>query len=156
MPVFPYLLLLVLAHAFTWTTPVELAFPLAMLLPAAYIIPYIEAQQRNLQTTAYSQLICRSRQQTPLGKIPVKLIYISAQQQLFFGIASFLLLYGITFFFFSLDGMENANFIPLDVDWPVLYAIAAIGALIALRIRRAYMVFSVFMVCFMIAKFYSL
>lgn len=141
MPGFPYLILLTLSSVMGWTEPTALAFPLAVTMPLAYVIPFLEHRQRNLQKNASTKLITLAEGPGPLNNFPGRLIARSFLQQAGGGLLVFLLVYAVVYFIFSLD---HDKLIPLDVDWPILYAIAAIGALLSLRIKRAY---SVFVLC---------
>ena len=143
MPGFPYLILLSLSNTLGWTQPVTIAFPLAMTLPLAYAIPYVEQQQRNIQKQASSRLIAHSSAPDRLDGLPGRLLTHSVFQQLVGGLFVFVAAYAIIRFFFSFEvTRNNAGFISLDVDWSILYAIAAIGALLSLRIKLAYTVFA--------------
>lgn len=156
MGAFPYLVLLALAHWFAWLTPTALAFPLAVTLPLAYLPPYVESRQRDYQKNASTKLLQQAQRNGPLGRIPSRWLTASVAQQLvlallLFSLAIIVLLHG-----FSLEFMEKkASFIPLDVDWSILYAIAAVGAVLSLRILRAYIVFSLCMAALLISKLTS-
>lgn len=143
---FPYLILLALSGAFGWTDPVALAFPLAVTIPLAYVIPLLEYRQRNLQKNASAKLILLAEGTHPLKNLPARLILRSFIQQIGGGGVVFLGSYGAAYYFFSFEAIRrNTGFIPVDVDWSILYAIAAIGALLSLRIKRAYSVFALCM-----------
>lgn len=139
MPSFPYLILLALSSIMGWKEPTVLAFPLAVTMPLAYVIPFLEHRQRNLQKNASSKLITLAEGLGPLSSFPNRLIARSFLQQAGGGLLVFLVVYLSVYCIFSLD--HDNGFIPLDVDWSILYAIAAIGALLSLRIKRAYFVF---------------
>jgi|GEM_PF-3816377 len=108
-------------------------------MPLAYVIPFLEHRQRNLQKNASSKLITLAEGLGPLSSFPNRLIARSFLQQAGGGLLVFLVVYLSVYCIFSLD--HDNGFIPLDVDWSILYAIAAIGALLSLRIKRAYFVF---------------
>ena len=143
---FPYLLLLALSGHLGWTTPNTIAFPLAVALPLAYAVPLLEYRQRDLQKNASNRLILHAQEIVPITAFSGKLLITSTLQQLGGGLLVFLTLYGGVIWVFSFQIMrKNAGLIPLDVDWSVLYAIAATGALLSLRIKRAYVVFAICM-----------
>ena len=153
MGAFPYLLLLFLSSRFDWTTPAALAFPLAAMLPLAYLLPYVESRQRDYQKNASSLLLRRARRDNPLGALPAQRIAISAFQQITIALTLFLTAAVAGQAIFSLDIVEKkAGFIPLDVDWSGLYSIAAIGSLLSLRIKRAYLVFVLCMTALLLIK----
>jgi PTS system mannose-specific IIC component len=142
MPSFPYIILLSLSGVMGWKEPTALAFPLAVTMPLAYVIPFLEHRQRNLQKNASTKLITLAEGPQPLNSFPGRLVARSFLQQAGGGLLVFLLVYVLVYYIFSFD--HDNGFIPLDVDWSILYAIAAIGALLSLRIKRAY---SVFVLC---------
>lgn len=143
MGAFPYLLLLLLSSRFAWSTPAAFTFPLAMLLPLAYLLPYAESRQRDYQKNASSLLIRQARRNVPLGALPAQQITISIVQQLVIALSLFIAATAVCYAVFSIEMLEEkTGGIVLNVDWPVLYAIAAIGCLLSLRIKRAYIVFS--------------
>lgn len=146
MPTLPYLLLLALSKALGWMDPVTLAFPLAATMPLAYAVPLLEYKQRDLQKHASTNLIRMAEELRPLNGYPARLVLRSFFQQAGGGLLLFIGLYFVMYLLFSLEmTRRNAGFIPLDVDWSILYAIAAIGALLSLRIKRAYSVFALCM-----------
>ena len=145
MPAFSYLVLLCLASSHDWTTPETIAFPIAITLPLAYIIPSMECRQRHYQRIAYSKLVAEARKSRPLGSLPGRLLLVSGLQQLALGTLLFLSTAFILQYAFSWKIMQSV-IIPLDVTWTELYVIALIGALLSLRIRRAYAVFAVSMI----------
>lgn len=153
MGAFPYLLLLFLSNRFAWTTPAAFAFPLAAMLPLAYILPYVESRQRDYQKSASSLLLRQARRNGPLGALPARRIAVSIVQQLAIASLLFITAAVTSQTIFSLDVVEKKTvFIPLDVDWSVLYAIAAIGSLLSLRIKRAYVVFALCMTAILLIK----
>lgn len=144
MAAFPYLLLMGLSRHFGWGgDPASIAFPLAVTLPLAYAIPRLEIWQRDTQKSASALLVKQAQQQEVLFKLTQTLIRRSVLQQLCLGLALFWgLSLAVAFAFSYAISQGSASFIPLDVDWSVLYAIAAIGAVVALRVKRAYLVFA--------------
>lgn len=153
MTAFPYLLLLALAKTFGWTDPVSLTFPLAVSLPLAYAVPLLEARQRDRQKSASDRLVLAAQGADPLHTLPGSLVRRSAVQHIFGGFLLFCLFYGGIVFLLSVPVLRaHALFVPLDVDWSILYAIAAIGALVSLRIRKVYLVFALCMAAFTLVK----
>ncbi|MDL2316105.1 hypothetical protein LJC59_03375 [Desulfovibrio sp. OttesenSCG-928-A18] len=142
MAAFPYLLFLALAGSFGWNDPTSMAFPLVMLLPFAYLVPYHEARQRDLQKNASSKLLAAAQGESPLNSLPGRMLVVSSLQILVGGAVLFIAAYYLLYALFSLAVFnESAKHIPLNVNWTVLYGAAAIGALLALRIRKAFLVF---------------
>ena len=155
MGAFPYLLLIGLSRHFGWTGPDSIAFPLAVTLPLAYAIPSLETWQRDAQKNASTILINTIDTQKVLDGLTQTLVRRSIMQQLGLGLLLFLGLYlAVGAAFSHILTKLYADIIPLDVDWSVLYGIAAIGALIALRVKRAYLVFALSMGALMVLKLF--
>ena len=145
MPGFPYLILLALASPMGWTDPAALAFPLAVAMPLAYAIPFLEYRQRDLQKNASTKLIALADNPRPLKDMPGRLVAHSCLQQAGGGLLVFLSTYALAYCVFSFVPYGRGGLIALNIDWSILYAIAAIGALLSLRIKRAYSVFALCM-----------
>lgn len=153
MPAYPYLLLLIFASVLGWTEPSSIALPLAVSLPLAYIVPFWEYRQRNRQSEASSRLVAQAEAETFLGGLPARAVMRSALQQLGLGMLLFWGGYACLAGVLATWRIVFArNAYPLDVGWPVLYAVAAVGAFVALRIRRAYITFAFCAVAILIAK----
>lgn len=154
MGLFPYLLLLALAGVFGWSGPQSIAFPLAMMLPFAYVIPFMEYKQRDQQKRASNDLICCAEKQTFCSDISATLVLAASLKQVFSGLLLFLVAYaGMTALCSLILAHRASGLIPLEVDWSVLYAIAALGAVLSLRIKRAYCVFVLCMLSMFLIKF---
>lgn len=158
MPALPYLLILSLASVFSWDSPVALAFPLALSLPAAYLIPFYENKLRISFSAISSRLVRNAEAESgPLKNLPLHGIGKAWLIHSGIGMVFFFLPYTIIRVLFSLPFFSflhlQPGVIPLNVSWPVLYVIAAIGAVLSLRIRRAYVTFAMFMATLMILRF---
>ncbi|MDL2207308.1 hypothetical protein LJB82_01125 [Desulfovibrio sp. OttesenSCG-928-M16] len=152
MAAFPYLLLLALAAHFGWTSPTELAFPLAASLPLAHIVTLYEYLLRKRQGRSSDLLLLKAGGHEPLGRLPGLMVYKASFYYVAVGLALFAALYWLCLHLFNLPLVRRNVFFPLNVDWAVLYAIAAIGALLSLRIRKVYLAFGLCMVAFVLLK----
>ena len=141
MPSFPYLLLLSLSGVFGWTDAQAIAFPLLVCLPLAYVIPLLEAFQRGRQKGAYHTLLKHVHDGENMATTPGKLVIVSSAQILLFTYGAFLVAWGSLFIFFSLPPVQRIILFPFAIDWPVFYVVAATGSLLALRIKRTYVLF---------------
>ena len=141
MPCFPYVLLLSFSGVFGWADAQSIAFPLLVCLPLAYVIPLLEAYQRGRQKGAYHTLLKHVRDGERTATLPGKLVIVSSAQILLFTYGAFLVVWGSLFVFFSLPLVQRIIFFPFVIDWPVFYVVAATGSLLALRIKRAYVLF---------------
>lgn len=145
MPAFPYLLLLTLSGLFGLQNPAELILPLALVMPTAYVVLLLEQKQRGLQKNASARLTCKAEQNQLVHIYAGRLITLSLLQQITGGLALFILAYGSAVFLLNTLGLPPAmggEAFPINLDWSILYFIAATGALLSLRIRRAYSVFA--------------
>lgn len=154
MAAFPYLIMLSLCEPLGWITPSSIAFPLAIVLPLAYAVPFVEYKLRQRHAQSSNLLVSRAEGTEPLEGLPGRLILRSCGEHLVVGLLSFCLIYlvmraGCSLLLFS---RNDAGLIPLDVNWPVLYAIAGIGGLLSLRIKRAYVVFAFSMLTLLVFK----
>lgn len=147
MPAFSYLLMLCLSAAFGWTEAQTIAFPLIVSLPFAYVMVFAEQRQRNLQKNAYGIILTQARKPSALGLLPGGLILVSALQLFAFGLALFAASFAGLYLLFSFEAVHAFFPSSLPVNWAVLYIMAALGSLLALRIRRAYLVFALSMAC---------
>lgn len=146
MPAVPYLIILSLAGIFGWQDAQTIAFPLIISLPLAYIAPWAETRQRNKQKNAYSTLLTHARKRDlVLERIPGLLLARSSMQLITGGLLLFITSWAFLYFLFAQPGIQKIFLFPLAVNWSVLYAIAAIGALLALRIKRSYVIFTLSM-----------
>jgi PTS system mannose-specific IIC component len=141
MPSFPYLVVLALCAFFHWTDPTSLVCPILLSLPLAYLPPLVERRLRDYRKLAYNQLLHHSRKNAPLGALPARLVGMSILRQMAIGLASFLAAALLFFLVFSLPVLQGLTDRVPEVNWFELYAVASIGAVLSLRIRRAYVVF---------------
>ena len=148
---FPYLMVLLLSRQFGWNNSASLAIPLAVTLPLAYVIPWLESRQRDYQKFASSRLTGEARKNFPLGALPLRLITISAAQQ---GIGVLCVFIG-THVLASHIFMQLHDYITFSssgASWGILYIVAAVGSLLSLRIYRAYVFFFVCMALLFVNK----
>lgn len=147
MASFPYLLLLSLAGIFGWSDAASLTLPLMFVLPLAYFVAYIEQYHRDFQKKAFDRLMAGAVLPLPLGALSGKLVLMAAVQLLSFGLLLFLAAHIGLRLLFSWDILNNSAQ-GLPVTWQILFVIAAIGALLSLRIKKAYLVFTLAMAGF--------
>lgn len=150
MAAFPYLLLLSLSTQFGWHTPISLAFPLAASLPLAHVVPVYEAFLRNKQSAWSEKLMQAAATETPLHGLAGYMMWKATLWAIVPGLLLFTGIYLFCLWFVPL--VQKQAMFPLSLDWPVLYAIAAIGALLSLRIRRIYLAFALCMCAFVLVK----
>lgn len=141
MPAFPYLLLLVLCARFSWESPSAIAFPLALLLPFAYVIPLVEAWQRNrLKGDSLAMLEAIERGGALPAAMPWRIIAGTSTAYLVLGFLAFAVVsMGLSFLASAALEHEGMGALPLRLNWPVLFAVAALGAVVGLRLRRVYL-----------------
>jgi hypothetical protein len=69
------------------------------------------------------------------------MVGLSILRQMALGLASFLATALLFLALFSLPGLDTLTALVPEVKWVELYAVAAIGGVLSLRIQRAYVVF---------------
>lgn len=153
MASFPYILLMGLAAALDWRDAASLALPLALSLPLAHAVSLYEGQLRKHFNNGSEALIQKVEAMQEPGSLPASLLVKFSVQYLGLGLTLLCLLYGLAAALLHIPQMRAVIVnMTLDVDWPVLYAIAAIGALLSLRIRKLYLAFALAMAAFVLIK----
>lgn len=140
-PSFSYLMLLVLGFYFNWATPGEVIVPLALSLPFAYLTPLLEGWLRKQRNMWNSQVLKKSRGTAALGKstgvILGQSLALTLALELLLWIASTVALG----FFLSFIMNSSFHVQSPEASWGFLYLLGCTGAVLALRLRRAYLVF---------------
>lgn len=151
MAAFPYLALLTLSGPFAWVSSSSLAIPLMLSLPLAYVIPRLEDRLRRTRSAISDTLVRQAKEQIT-GPQPLagRLLYREILYSTGFSLALFLTATIILYLLFTLLGPNFPHSLletPVfpNVEWPILYGIAGIGAFLSLRIKRAYLVFALCM-----------
>ncbi len=127
-----------LVHLLLLSTPSEIFLVMMSTIPFAFMGAWLENRQREWQNKNYNLLLrWASKKQTHAG--PKKMIGISLLQQLalnttFGGVG----LYVLYLFWNTLSPHIPQN---TFLSWPVAWLLAGIGGMMALRIRRAYLLF---------------
>lgn len=135
-----FLLLFPVALQNNWSSPNYLFLPLLFCMFCAYLASSLEQYQRQLHNIVAVQVVewCRNplRGWSPSLAIAYSVILRALSQGL---------LYIACFFILNLFGPYlvdlGAKYLP-NVTWGMFYAAAITGAVLSLRIRRAYFVFS--------------
>lgn len=158
MPAFPFLILLASSSIFMWDTPVSLAFPLALTMPLAYAVPVYESWLRGrFAKDSFRVVDMAERSEQSLGSLPAKTLVRFWLWHAGSGMLCFFAAYALLVALFSLPFFAFLHLapgtVPLNVSWPVLYGIAAIGAVLSLRIRRAYCTFGICMCALLVFRF---
>lgn len=134
-------LVLSLIYYFEMTTPAEIVYPILLSLPMALLGAKIEYFQRRWQDGGYNNLLhwarMPARRRNP--DHPKRLVRFSVLQQLCmqfgFFIVAVLALAGALIL---LQSYEEPAALASGLRWPHLWFVAAIGGLLALRMRRSY------------------
>ena len=142
MPAFPLLILLPLSSQFGWATPQELALPLFLLLPLAYVPPLLEIRLRRAAIEGQALLTEQAEGRLPLGGLPGRIIARAMARHMLYAIPLFWGTLAAAAFLFSLARplLEAAGG-SLNAVWPGILCLCALGAFLALRLPRAYLVF---------------
>ena len=136
-------LALSLMDSFKMTQPGEIVYPILLSLPMGLVGGKLEYLQRRWQDGSYNNLLHWARM--PVRRRnpdhPKRLVRLSLLLQLAVHFAFFtvsvLALAGVLAFL----GMYEEPFaLTADLRWPHLWFLAALGALLALRVKRSYVI----------------
>lgn len=131
-----------LALVFDWHSPAQFIFPLLLTLPCAYAGAMVERWQyarNNVYLAPLHQwMLGQDTQHSPARIVLFSLVHSALLQG-----GLFLVLFSLAYAFILLGGVEDwftALCVQAQVSWTLLYGLAAIGAIVALRTQRAYAV----------------
>ncbi len=149
------LIALALVNYFGLSLPSQLVWPLLMSIPMALIARELEAYQRRLQNGSYNALLRWARSATSTEHLPEKLIYFSVLQLLVmnFVLFSFGLLALIGCYTILQDHLP-ADYLVFPFSWGWLWILAAVGGLLSLRIRPAYVTLCIAIGLFVVLSFF--
>ena len=143
---FPLLLLLPLSAHFDWATPQSLALPLFLLFPLAYVPTFLERWLRLKAVHGHTLLSGQTANVLPLGGLPGKIIAGALLRQSLYEAGLFVLsLAAATLVFTLVRPLLDAAGRFMNISWPLLFCVCAIGAFLALRLPRVYLIFFVAM-----------
>lgn len=136
-------LALSLVDSFEMTQPGEIVYPILLSLPMGLMGAKLEYLQRRWQDGSYNNLLHWARM--PVRRRnpdhPKRLLRLSILQQLavFFALftVSVLALAGVLVF---LQSFEEPFLLTERLRWPHLWFLAALGGLLALRVKRSYVI----------------
>lgn len=154
MPAFPYLLLLYICHHFHWESSSLIAFPVALTLPLAYAVPLLEMWQRNRQKNDSVKMVEHIENDGAAKLLAGKTLTRAIAMQLTLGIPLFMISCILVVSIASLPFVQqHAGLVPLELSWPALFMVGAIGAVVGLRIRRVYLAVILVAAAIGLAKF---
>lgn len=134
--VLSFLLMFPLARLYGWSAPGALLLPLLLAVLAAYGAAFAERSQRVLLNRLMPAVenFCRTGKGCPPGGALLAGISLRACWQFALYLACFILL-AIIF-----DGLDSQRRGPIlrTINWPMMYVAAMLGAILSLRVRRAY------------------
>lgn len=134
-----FFLVFCLALIFDWHSPAQFVLPLLITLPCAYLGAMLERRQYARNDTCLEPLHSWMLSPTT-GQSPGRIIMHSLVQTALLQAGLFLLLFSLVYVV-MLSGVEECFtniFSKAQVSWRFLFGFAAIGAIVALRTRRAY------------------
>lgn len=139
MPAFPYLLLLLFGPYMGWESPFGISvFPLALSLPFAHVVPLLEMELRSRQKTYSVKMLDTIEYSSMPVNMPGRILGKAISLHLLFGITAFVAAcLGIAMLAPILH--EYTDLDSFRLSWGAVAVIAALGAVVGLRIRRIYM-----------------
>lgn len=136
--VLSFLLLFPLARHYGWSAPGALLLPLLLAVLAAYAAAFAERSQRVLLNRIMPavETYCR----TGHGCSPGGALLLGAGLRACWQFALYLLCFALLALVF--EGLDSQRRGPLllTINWPMMYVTAMLGAVLSLRIRKAYSV----------------
>ncbi len=143
-----FLLLYPLSLIFTWQTPSTLAIPLLICLPLAYTIKWLELFHRK-QANTYIANLETWVENPQQGTSPQAIIFKSLVRTIIHETLLYLGLFFLLYILFS--SFNHTNTMPTipNMNWTILYSMGLMGAMLALRTKRAYAI----LLCTAIAVF---
>lgn len=127
-----------LALVFDWHDPAQFVLPLLLTLPCAWLGAVLERWQYTRNDNALEPL--QLWMQTEGGQSPAHIIARSLLQTACMQGLLFLLLFSTAYALMrgGLDAWFITVFTIPQINWTILYGFSALGAIVALRTRRAY------------------
>lgn len=136
-------LCLSLCEYFKLSQPGEIVYPLVLTMPMAVLGAKLEYQQRRWQDGGYNSLLHWSRMpgHRRHPHKPERLVLFSLVQLVALNLALFTLgLLAILGILLLLGLDDKAAMLDLPLGWAHLWFLAAIGGLLALRVKRSYII----------------
>ncbi len=131
-----FLLLYPMALIFNWQHPSQFAIPLLICLSLAYTTIKIELFQRK-QANNYICCVEKWTANPQTGMHPSQIIYKSLTKFILIYSALYIVLFFILYLLFDIISLKFNLHIE-NFSWTILYAASLMGAILALRTKRAY------------------
>lgn len=145
---FPMLTVLSLMETMGQPDITTLFLPVILTLPLAALGSLIERRQREWQVTSYNRIIRKLRTDGDLGMAASYSVAASLSQLFLFNLIAFCAVTGLVFFLWGAIAAWKGHMLVLaQASWPLLWVFGAVGGVLALRIRRNYIVFIAGSIC---------
>ncbi|WP_363315625.1 PTS sugar transporter subunit IIC [uncultured Desulfovibrio sp.] len=144
--VLSFLLMFPLVRLYGWSAPGALLLPLLLAVLAAYAAAFAERSQRVLLNRIMPAVegYCR----TGRGCAPGHALLLGISLRACWQFALYLICFvGLTLVFEGLDSQRRGPLLR-NINWPMMYVAAMLGAVLSLRVRKAY---SVLLACLCLA-----
>lgn len=134
--VLSFLLMFPLARHYGWSAPGALLLPLLLAVLAAYAAAFAERSQRIVLNRIMPNVESFSR--TGRGCPPGGALLLGAGLRACWQFALYLLCFALLALVF--EGLDSQRRGPLlrTINWPMMYVAAMLGAVLSLRVRKAY------------------
>ncbi len=151
MPAYSFVVFLFLVQTFPCDTGGEFLAALAISSVPAYLQPILDVRHRTLQAQAYSRLMAAAELPAPPPGLPFELVLRSALRQLVVGLLLFFPVLLVATGLYTLVGRFFFSTASHSlVPGTYVAAAAALGATAALRLRKAYVVFLLCILLFLL------
>ncbi len=134
-----------------------LFLPVILTLPLAILGAFIEKRHREWQVPGYNRVTQSLRAGDDVGKAASRSVAFSLGQLFLMNFAVFIL--AVSLILLAVEGLSLWKHQPptfAHASWPLLWVMGAVGGVLALRIRRNYIIFVAGSVCIcLVALFWS-
>ncbi len=136
-----FLLLYPLCLIFQWSMPEQVVLPLVVCILFSHASAWLENWHRSVNASHDARLeLWAEDVNNKHGMSPQKILYLSHWRVLWSSALLYVLCFVVLYAFFAV--LTLWEWVPVfsHVSWPILYGVGLLGAVLALRTRRAYVV----------------
>ncbi len=136
-----FLLLFPLCHHFSWFLPAQVPLPLLVCILFAHVAAGLERWHRARNTALDARFeLWVEHPSAPMALSPERIMLRSHWRVLWSSVVLYILCFGSVYVFFSYLVQEQLFPVFPHVTWNILFGVGLLGAVLALRTQRAYVV----------------
>ncbi len=142
-----FLLLFPLCHHFSWLSPEQLPLPLLLCILFAHVAAGLERWHRVRNTALDARFeLWLEHPSAPMALSPERIMLRSHWRVLWSSLVLYMLCFVVVYVVFAYLMRHNIFPVFPHVSWSILYGVGLLGAVLALRTRRAYIVLALSLV----------